>query len=233
MPLPPPVIPPQQTRSWLLDAEIIIQLHAWEGWDALIEIADALACAPALTAVVVFDHPQALDGVRELIERTDGRMLVGMSHVETAEDVLAAAEAGAGFVLASQLRPQAWKQARDLDLLYIPGVFSRAEVALAREAGLTTQFLFPADILGPDHLRELRQAHPEVHFLPGVDFEIASLPAYRAAGAAAMVVELAVLSDPNWRQADVITYVRELLKAWRSPLTPGLSSSPSPDGFGR
>lgn len=226
-------MPWQQAQAWLLDAEIIIQLHAWEGWDALSEIADALACAPALAAAVVFDHPQALEAVRELIERTDGRMLVGMSHVETAADVLAAAEAGAGFALASQLQLQAWKQAQELGLLYIPGVFSRAEVALARAAGLTTHFLFPADILGPDHLHELRQAHPDIHFLPGVDFEIASLPAYRAAGAAAMVVELAVLSDPNWRQADIITYVRDLLKAWRAPLTPGLSSSPSPDGSER
>ncbi len=212
-PLP---ISSKQALSWLLQAEVIIQLHAWEGEDALIEIADALVCSPALATSVVFDHPQALDAVQTLIQRTDGHMLVGMSKVETAEEVMAAANAGAGFVLASQRRPGARKQAQTLDLLYMPGVFSQTEVALARAAGLTAQFLFPADILGPDHLRDLHATYPDIHFFPGVNLETAVLPAYRRAGAAAAVVELPVLGDPEWRQADIITFVRGLLRAWRS-----------------
>ena len=207
---------PEQTLAWLLDAEIIIQLHAWQGEEALVEIADALVCSPALAVSVVFDHPEALDAVATLLERTEGHMLVGMSKVESEWDVMEAAAAGARFALAPDFQARAWKRASEMDVLYIPGVFSHAEATLARAAGLSAQFLFPADILGPDHLGDLHRTHPDIHFFPGVNLPARALPAYRRAGAAAAVVELPVLAAPDWRQADIITFVRGLLKAWRA-----------------
>ena len=207
---------PEQALAWLLDAEIIIQLHAWEDRAALIEIADALVCAPALAVSVVFDHAEALEAVHTLLDRTDGRMLVGMSKIESVWDVIDAARAGAAFALGPEFQPGVWKQARALDLLYIPGVFSHAEVQAARDAGLRTQFLFPADILGPEHAARLHSDFPDIHFLPGVNLTVASASAYRRAGAAAAVVELPMLGRADWRQADIITFVRELLGAWRA-----------------
>ncbi len=204
-----------QAFARLLEAEVIIQFHAWEEPDAWIAIADALACAPALAVSVVCDHAFAVEAVTTLVERTDGHVMVGMSQIETAWDVEAANAAGASFLLTSVRREEVRQRARALDLLYMPGVFTRAEVALAYEAGHHAQFLFPADIFGPEHVRELHDAFPEVHFFPGVNLTAPDLTALRRAGAAAAVVELPVLANPDWRQADIITFVRHLLRAWR------------------
>ncbi len=201
--------------TWLLEAEIIIQFHAWEDADAWVAIADALACAPALAVSVVFDHPFAVEAVQSFIERTDGRVMVGMSRIETVWDVDAAKAAGASFLLASELSEAAGRRARSLDLLYMPGVLTRSEAAQAYKAGYHAQFLFPADIFGPDHVQALHDAFPEVYFFPGVNLTASDLPAFRRAGAAAVIVELPVLANPDWRQADIITFVRHLLWAWR------------------
>ncbi|HHB90073.1 MAG TPA: hypothetical protein ENK60_02055 [Anaerolineae bacterium] len=206
---------PDQTLAWLLDTEVIIQLHAWSGEDALVEIADALVCSPALTTTVVFDAPVTLDAVAILRERTDGHMLVGMSNVASPQDVREAAAAGARFVITPTFRADVWKEARDRELVCLPGVFSRAEVVEARAAGARAQFLFPAEILGPRHLHALHETHPDIHFFPGVNLPARALPAYRRAGAAAAVVDLPMVTTPEWRQADIISFVRGLVKAWR------------------
>lgn len=201
--------------TWLKEAEVIIQLHAWEDEEAMLEIADALACAPALAVAVVYDHPQALDAVTTLLDRTDGHVVVGMSKVESAWDVVDAAEAGAQFFLAPTFRPEARAMAQSLERVYLPGVFTPTEVEQALAGGCTNQFLFPADILGPDGLADLRIHFPDVRFFPGVNLSPNDLPAYRRAGAQAVIVELPMLSQPAWRQADIITFVRDLVRAWR------------------
>ncbi len=207
---------------WLQMVEIIIQLHSWEDEEALTEIADALACAPALAVSVVFDHPEALDAVQALNERMDGHVMVGMSKIETAEDVRLAAAAGAQFLLGVDYAESVRQEARRQDILYLAGVLSRTEVAAAQEAGLQALFLFPADIFGPEHVAELRQAYPNALIFPGVDICEEELGHYAAAGAIAAVLELPVLGTPAWRQADIITWVRNMLRHWRS----GLSEAP-------
>jgi len=211
----------ERTLHWLRMAEIIVQLHSWEDEEALIEIADALACAPALAVTVVFDHPAALDAVRQMIDRTDGHVMLGMSGIESAEDVRLAADAGAAFVLGSGYQDRLWQEARRLDVLYLPGVFTRAEVKAAYAAGLRALFLFPAEIFGPGHLRQLQQVYPDAIFFPGVNIRGEELTAYAAAGAATAVLELPVLGSAVWRQADIITWVRDMLRHWRAGLPEG------------
>lgn len=204
--------------QWLLMAEVIIQIHSWEDEEALTEITDALACAPALAVSVVFDHAEALDAVRHMIDRTDGHVMLGMSKIESAEDVRLAVESGAQFVLAASYQESARQEARRQDALYLPAVFTRAEAASAYDAGVRTLFLFPAEIFGPEHLRELRQALPDALFFPGVNIGEGEVGEYAAAGAAAAVLELPMLSSPSWRQADIITWVRTMVGRWRQGL---------------
>ena len=210
-----------RTLHWLQLVEIIIQLHSWEDEEALIEITDALACAPALAISVVFDHPEALDAVRAMNQRVDGHVMVGMSKIESAEDVRLASAAGAQFLLGAGYEESVRQEARRRDILYLPGVLSRAEVTAAQEAGLRALFLFPADIFGAEHVKELRQDFPDSVIFPGVDIGEEELGEYAAAGATAAVLELPVLGTPAWRQADIITWVRTMLRRWRAGLPEG------------
>ena len=209
----------ERVLHWLLMAEIIVQIHSWEDEEALTEITDALACAPALAVSVVFDHPNALEAVRRMIVRTDGHVMLGMSKIESAEEVRLAAKAGAQFILAASYQEHARQEARRLDVLYAPAVFTRSEATEAFDAGVRTLFLFPAEIFGPEHLNELRLAHPDALFVPGVNIDEEELGEYATAGAAAAVLELPMLGSPTWRQADIITWVRTALKRWRKSVT--------------
>ncbi len=205
----------QDTFTWLLHAEVIVQVHVWEDRDAWLEIIDALACAPALAVSAVLDVADALEVVPQWLERTDGHVLIGMSKVETETDVRAAVQAGASFLLSPTFHAASFRLARSLDVLYLPGVFTLDEALAAYRGGAKAQFLFPAEILGPEHLARLRHHLPEAFFFPGVNLAPATLPAYRRAGAQAAVIEPPFLASPHWTQAQLITYVRKALRAWR------------------
>lgn len=217
MPSAPASYNRHQILQRLLSAEIIVQLHSWEDEEAIVEITDALVCAPALAVTIVFDHPEALAAVTAMRERAYGHMLVGMSDVASTNELLWAVDAGAQFVFSQEFDMGLWQQARRADILYVPGVFSQAEVAIAHAAGVLAQFLFPIDILGPEHVRSLHQRYPEVSFFTGSAIDEDALADYAAAGAATAVLELPVL-QPGWRQADIITWVRTMLARWRSGL---------------
>jgi len=207
-----------QTLYDLLSVEIITQIQVGEDEEALVELADALVCAPALAIAILYDHAQAHEAVRAMHQRVNGHALLGMSGIESAEDVSVAVEAGAQFLLSADFRAGVLAEARRQDILYLPGVFSTREVSYALDAGARALFLFPADIFGPGHLQALHKRYPQAFFFPGVNIHASELGAYAAAGAAAAVVTLSPLHSPDWRQADIITYVRKMLQQWRAGL---------------
>jgi 2-dehydro-3-deoxyphosphogluconate aldolase/(4S)-4-hydroxy-2-oxoglutarate aldolase len=95
----------------------------------------------------------------------------GAGTVLTADQVAAAAEAGAGFAVAPGLEPDAVAAAQARDLPYLPGVATPSEVQHALALGCRTVKLFPASVLGTDWLRSLAGPFPAARFVAvgGVD----------------------------------------------------------------
>jgi 2-dehydro-3-deoxyphosphogluconate aldolase/(4S)-4-hydroxy-2-oxoglutarate aldolase len=100
----------------------------------------------------------------------------GAGTVLTADQVAAAAAAGAVFAVAPGLDSDTVAAAKELDLPYLPGVATPSEVqnALALECRILK--LFPASVLGTDWLRSLAGPFPEAGFVAvgGVDARNAS-----------------------------------------------------------
>jgi len=79
----------------------------------------------------------------------------GAASVCTSEALQAVADAGLSFAVSPVLQPGLLRQAAQLGLTLVPGVFSPSEVSAAMALGCAMVKLFPAASLGPAYWRRL------------------------------------------------------------------------------
>jgi 2-dehydro-3-deoxyphosphogluconate aldolase/(4S)-4-hydroxy-2-oxoglutarate aldolase len=129
---------------------------------------------------VTLDTPGALEAVGR--ERAAGRS-VGVGTVVGADDVRAAAAAGASFVVGPAVMPAMLAAALDLGIDAIPGALTPTEILQARDLGATAVKLFPAPVGGPAFIGALRGPIPDVPFVPTGGIGLEDVRAYLDAGA--------------------------------------------------
>jgi 2-dehydro-3-deoxyphosphogluconate aldolase / (4S)-4-hydroxy-2-oxoglutarate aldolase len=129
---------------------------------------------------VTLDTPGALEAVAA--EASSGRA-VGVGTVVTPDDVTAAADAGAAFVVGPATRAEMIHEAVELRLDVVPGAFTPTEILAARDLGATAVKLFPAPVGGPAYVRALRGPIPDVPFVTTGGVGIDDIRAYLDAGA--------------------------------------------------
>jgi 2-dehydro-3-deoxyphosphogluconate aldolase/(4S)-4-hydroxy-2-oxoglutarate aldolase len=165
---------------------------AWDGSAKLLAIVryrepgDLSAVFRALRAggieqlEVTLETPGALDVVDR--ERAAGHP-VGVGTVVTADDVSAAFEAGAAFVVSPATMPPMVRRAVELGVDAIPGAFTPTEILRARDLGATAVKLFPAPVGGPAYVRALRGPIPGIPFVTTGGVGLDDVRAYLDAGA--------------------------------------------------
>ena len=89
----------------------------------------------------------------------------------TASRAAAAIDAGAAYLLAPTLAPEACSLATGQGVPFVPGAFTPTEALAGWESGAAAVKLFPANLLGPDVVPALRAPMPELQFIPtgGID----------------------------------------------------------------
>lgn len=156
------------------------------------ELATALPLAQALgagglpVAEVTFRTPAAVGAIRLLSTETD--LLVGAGTVIRPEQVDAAVEAGARFVVTPGFSSAVVRRCAELEVPVIPGVATATEVIAALDHGLSVLKLFPAEAVGGiAALKALAGPFPEVRFVPTGGVTAANLAAYLAVANVAAV----------------------------------------------
>jgi Entner-Doudoroff aldolase len=145
---------------------------------------------------VSLSHDRDLVGLRLVCQAAAqcGRV-AGAGTVCTAEQVRAAADAGAGFAVAPGLDVAAVEAARSLGLPFLPGVATASEVQAALSLGCRTVKAFPASVLGPDWLRSMSRPFPTVRFIAVGGVTLSNAREFLAAGAIGLGIGSAL--DPK------------------------------------
>jgi 2-dehydro-3-deoxyphosphogluconate aldolase / (4S)-4-hydroxy-2-oxoglutarate aldolase len=152
----------------------------------------AAACQVLLDAgvrclEVTMNTPGALDVVRALLREGRPDVEVGVGTVRRPEEVDAAAEAGAGFVVAPTTEEAVGVRAAERGLGWFPGAFTPTEIARAWDLGATAVKVFPAGSAGgPRYLREVRAPLDDVLLVPTGGVGVDDVPGYLQAGAVAV-----------------------------------------------
>lgn len=151
-------------------------------------LAEALIAGGVLAVEITMTTPGAIEAIRLTKEAVGDRGLVGVGtvlDVSTCENAIAA---GAEFVVSPILRPDLVPVAHAGDRPIMLGAYTPTEAQWAHEAGSDFIKIFPADGLGPNHIRNLRAPLPHLKIVPtgGVDLE--TMGDFLKAGVAALGV---------------------------------------------
>src|SRR5262249_56133261 len=92
--------------------------------------------------------------------------LLGAGTVIDPATANAVIEAGARFVVGPVFRPDVIRACHDRDVPGVPGCFSPTEILAAHELGADIVKVFPATMLGPQFIKDVRAPLPQVSLMP-------------------------------------------------------------------
>lgn len=148
---------------------------------------DALLGAGVCCLEVTMNTPGALAVVSRLAGDARESVEVGVGTVRRAEDVDAAADVGATFVVAPNTDAAVGARAAQRGLGWYPGAFTPTEIAAAWDLGATAVKVFPAGSAGgPRYLREVRAPLDDIPLVPTGGVSVDDVPGYLQAGALAV-----------------------------------------------
>ena len=113
-------------------------------------------------------------------------LLLGAGTLRSANDVEAAVEAGADFLVSPHFERGLCEVMVASGRLALPGVFTPSEVAAALDAGADAVKLFPSSIGGVDHMKALRGPFPGLLVVPTGGITSANAAEWLTAGALAV-----------------------------------------------
>ena len=136
-------------------------------------VADALMAGGVRVLEVTMTVPGAIELIRDLARSLPEGFLLGAGTVTDAATAQAVIDAGAAFVVGPVFRPDVVTACHEHDVPAIPGCFSPTEILDAHDKGADIIKVFPATMLGPQFVRDVRAPLPQVKLMPtgGVTLE--------------------------------------------------------------
>ena len=144
-------------------------------------LADALVEAGVKVIEITLTTPGAHKIIEQLLKNKD--LLVGAGTVRTVKEVKKMEDIGVSFIVSPNTNEDVIVATKKLKLVSMPGVSTPSEVAIAEESGADILKLFPATILGPDHLKMMREPFPGNRWCPTAGITLESIPKWFEAGA--------------------------------------------------
>ena len=164
-----------------------------------VEIAGRLWDAGVTVLEVPIGSPDAVPALEAAVDAARERGLrVGAGTVITADQVRAAAGAGAQYTVAPGFDPLVLAASLAAGMPHLPGVGTATEVQRAWLAGCRWLKAFPAAALGPAWISGLKGPFPDVNFVATGGLKVTDAATYLGAGARVVALG-AALADPRQR----------------------------------
>ncbi len=164
---------------------IAIVRQATDDLAGVLATAEAIVDAGLPVIEVTLNTPGAFEAIAQLSVREDA--VVGAGTVLTVDDVDAAAEAGARFVVSPDVNVAVISRAAERGLVTLPGACTPTEIRRAINAGADLVKLFPAGpIGGPAYVGAVRGPFRDVGLVPTGGIGLEEVEDYLAAGAVAV-----------------------------------------------
>ena len=145
---------------------------------------------------VTLNSPGAADLIRLTRDLLGPRGNVGAGTVTSMQGLDLALEAGASFIVTPVVLPEVIRACVERGVPVFLDDTATTEIYTAWNLGASLVKVFPADQLGPGHLRAVKAPFPEIRLMPTGGVTVETLPAFRDAGADAFGVG-SPLFDPR------------------------------------
>ena len=156
-------------------------------------VVDAIAEGGVRALEVTMTVPGAVELIRVLARGLPPGFLLGAGTVTDATTARAVIDAGASFVVGPVFRPEVIAACHERDVPVMPGCFSPTEILAAHDAGADIVKLFPATMLGPQFIKDVRAPLPQVKLMPTGGVTLDNAGDWIRAGAVAVGLGSALL----------------------------------------
>jgi 2-dehydro-3-deoxyphosphogluconate aldolase/(4S)-4-hydroxy-2-oxoglutarate aldolase len=176
---------PASFRALLADRRIIVVVRHDDA-----AAAEAIARASAAGGLRAVEITTSVPGAAALVATLRASLapdvLVGAGTVLSPGQLDAMLDAGAQFVVSPGLDRVVVERCAAARVPIVPGALTPTEVMAGRSLGLDALKLFPAQTVGPGHLRALRSVFGDVAFVPTGGVSSANAAGWFEAGAHAL-----------------------------------------------
>ena len=186
--LDPKLMDKEQVLQRIHEVGLIPVLRAQSATEAL-QLADAIAAGGLPVLEVTMTVPGAVDVIRQIVEHSGDRILVGAGTVMDPETAQACMLAGARFIVSPSLNLKTIEICRLRGIAVFPGALTPTEVVTAWDAGADAVKVFPCSAVGgAKYLKALKAPLPQIELIPTGGVSLATAAEFLAAGAFALGV---------------------------------------------
>ena len=132
----------------------------------LMRVIEAIRAGGVECVEITMTVPGAVDVIRDVSQSIGDEALIGAGTILDAETARQAIEAGADFIVGPVLDRGVIETAHRYEKVVIPGAFSPGEIVAAWRAGADIVKVFPATVLGPGYIKDLRGPLPQIRLCP-------------------------------------------------------------------
>ena len=138
------------------------------------------------TIEITLNTPEALSVIGSLANQYNGALNVGAGTVGTLDDLVAAVNAGANFIVTPIFKSEVVKKCVSMEVPIFPGAFSPTEIYEAWELGASMVKLYPASVVGPAYVSAVLAPLNKVKLMPTGGIHLSNMLAFMKAGAASL-----------------------------------------------
>ena len=185
--------------------------------DVLVKGVAAIAEAGVTLFESTFDHRRGdcvaenADKIAALVAALGGGMAIGAGTVLSVEEVRAAREAGASFIVSPDSDPAVIAETKRLGMASIPGAMTPTEIKRAWSLGADVVKLFPADDLGYHYIQNLKGPLPHIPLMATGGVNPQTIPEFLSRGITAVGTGITVFR-PDLVAAEDYEGIKELAR---------------------
>ena len=186
--------------------------------DVLLKAVGAIEEAGVTVFESTFDHRRAdcvaenAEKIAALVAAYGERMAIGAGTVLSVEEVRAAHEAGATFIVSPDSDPDVIAETKRLGMASIPGAMTPTEIKRAYALGADIVKLFPADDLGYHYIQNLKGPLPHIPLMATGGVNPQTIPEFLSRGILAVGTGITVFR-PDLVAAEDYAGIKALAKA--------------------
>jgi len=162
----------EEVLNAVIDSGVIAVIRA-DRSEELMQVAYALQEGGIVAMEVTMTTPGAIDVIKAVATDLRQKVIIGAGTVLDPETARAVILAGAEFVVSPTLNPATIEVCRRYSKVVVPGAFTPTEILTAWQAGGDIVKVFPATVVGPGYLRDIKGPLPQIRLSPtgGVSLE--------------------------------------------------------------
>lgn len=181
----------------------LVAVARTESANSAIPLVGALLAGGVNIVEFTLSHRSALGSLEQAADHWGEQALLGMGTVLDPESARSAILAGARFIVSPSLNVGVIEMCRRYSIPVFPGALTPTEIVNAWQAGADVVKIFPASVVGPRYLRELKGPFPSMRFMPTGGIGADNLGDYLQAGAVAVgigsnLVSPALVQAGDW-----------------------------------